>query len=230
MKLNNIKKLLCAFALVLTTNAQALIVDLHERDYLTLGDGLITYDSTTGLEWLDVTFTAGLSMLEVEANPFIWAEGWDWVTTDQMETIFNHAKNEPLWGNLPYNSYEHILAYPLANLFGPTSFSFSPESISSTVYGYSRNFEFDIDSLEYTYAVIQGKINLDIHDPYYPGFDDWPCDEDCLRFRTELVWSETDTLPYFGAWLVRVPEPPAILLFGIGMIGLVGFTKRRKAA
>jgi hypothetical protein len=28
----------------------------------------------------------------------------------------------------------------------------------------------------------------------------------------------------------RVPEPPAILLFGIGLIGLIGFTKRRKAA
>jgi hypothetical protein len=28
----------------------------------------------------------------------------------------------------------------------------------------------------------------------------------------------------------KVPEPPAILLFGIGLIGLVGFSKRRKVA
>jgi hypothetical protein len=30
--------------------------------------------------------------------------------------------------------------------------------------------------------------------------------------------------------VLPVPEPPAILLFGIGLIGLIGFTKRRKAA
>jgi len=30
--------------------------------------------------------------------------------------------------------------------------------------------------------------------------------------------------------VARVPEPSAILLFGIGLIGLIGFTRRRKAA
>ena len=30
--------------------------------------------------------------------------------------------------------------------------------------------------------------------------------------------------------VARVSEPPAILLFGIGLIGLIGFRKRRKAA
>jgi hypothetical protein len=33
-----------------------------------------------------------------------------------------------------------------------------------------------------------------------------------------------------GPFPGKVPEPPAILLFGIGLIGLIGFTKRRKSA
>lgn len=33
-----------------------------------------------------------------------------------------------------------------------------------------------------------------------------------------------------GCFPGKVPEPPAILLFGIGLIGLIGFSKRRKAA
>lgn len=33
-----------------------------------------------------------------------------------------------------------------------------------------------------------------------------------------------------GCFPGKVPEPPAILLFGIGLIGLIGFTRRRKVA
>ncbi|MCK5001822.1 MAG: hypothetical protein KAS57_02300 [Gammaproteobacteria bacterium] len=41
---------------------------LVERDWLAPGDGAITWDTATGLEWLDLTETAGLSFNQVAAQ------------------------------------------------------------------------------------------------------------------------------------------------------------------
>lgn len=43
-------------------SASAAIPNLSSRDYLASGDGLITYDASTNLEWLDLTFTVGNSV------------------------------------------------------------------------------------------------------------------------------------------------------------------------
>ena len=56
--------------LVLTTSClmnvakATLITDLTEMDWRATGDNLLTLDSSTGLEWLDITHTAGNSEIE----------------------------------------------------------------------------------------------------------------------------------------------------------------------
>lgn len=42
--------------------------ELLERDWQTSGDGLLTYDTATGLEWLDVTLTVNMSYNDVTAQ------------------------------------------------------------------------------------------------------------------------------------------------------------------
>lgn len=57
------------------------------------GDGLITRDTATGLEWLDVSETSGLSYNEVEAGADGWlASGWRHATGAQVCDLFaRHA-------------------------------------------------------------------------------------------------------------------------------------------
>ena len=223
-----IKIILGVLAFVLATNVHSTIIDLVEKDYLTASDGLITYDKSTGLEWLDLTFTAGFSMLDVEANASIWADGWQWATIDQMETMFGHASNY-------INSYEEpLIAYPLAELLGPTYTVIRPgEYITKHAMGFSRNFLFDTelyeDGYDYSTAIIKGGINLDPSDSWYPYLPFPLCDsEDCADWRNP-GWKETDMNTNYGAWLVRdtvVPIPPAVWLFCSGLVGLIGIARR----
>lgn len=41
---------------------------VHERDFLTAGDGLLTYDDENNREWLDLTETLDLAFTEVDEH------------------------------------------------------------------------------------------------------------------------------------------------------------------
>lgn len=45
---------------------------------------------------------------------------------------------------------------------------------------------------------------------------------------TRVIWGACGTTIEYHFTKASVPEPSAILLFGIGMVGLIGFSKRRK--
>ena len=49
MVYKSIVSAICVCLAVVSINAHSSIVDLQERDYLIAGDGLITYDQSTGL-------------------------------------------------------------------------------------------------------------------------------------------------------------------------------------
>jgi len=63
--------------------------DLVEEDLFTLGDGLITYDTNTGLYWLDLTVTTNLSYNDVlnEINEGGSLEGFWYATTADIDTL-----------------------------------------------------------------------------------------------------------------------------------------------
>ncbi|MEG3764920.1 hypothetical protein [Alteromonas sp. 14N.309.X.WAT.G.H12] len=73
-------------AMVVAGSANA---ELVETDWLTDGDGLATLDTTTGLEWLDLTVTDSLSINEVslelgEGGDY---EGWRLPTAEEVEAL-----------------------------------------------------------------------------------------------------------------------------------------------
>jgi len=63
---------------------------LVERDWSVAGDGALTYDTATGLEWLDVTATAGLSYNQVFAQlgPGGAYEGFSFASGQQATDLF----------------------------------------------------------------------------------------------------------------------------------------------
>jgi hypothetical protein len=66
--------------------------DVTTRDLLATGDGLITHDSETGLDWLDLTETTSLSWDELYAGAGGWvSNGWRHATTAEVCELLQHA-------------------------------------------------------------------------------------------------------------------------------------------
>ena len=76
------KKMIVAGMLVLwsISVSAAVIENLSERDWLN-GDSALTYDESTGLEWLDLDLTSGMSLNQIDSsgilNIFRWATPWE---------------------------------------------------------------------------------------------------------------------------------------------------------
>ena len=65
---------------------------LVERDWLSVGDGLITYDTETGIEWLDVPVTISKSYNEVTV---LINQNIDYVLYQENQTVYHHHQNHP---------------------------------------------------------------------------------------------------------------------------------------
>lgn len=76
--------------------------DLVATDWKTSGDALATLHEETGIEWLDLTQTDGMSIQEVidQTNQGGTFEGWRLPTFDEIDTFVRYAFN----GKLPANS------------------------------------------------------------------------------------------------------------------------------
>lgn len=71
---------------------------LIERDWQISGDAALTYDTATGLEWLDLTVTAGMSYNEVAAELEGGGayDGFAFASEQQVTELFNSADLQEL--------------------------------------------------------------------------------------------------------------------------------------
>ncbi|HED33671.1 MAG TPA: hypothetical protein ENJ08_05545, partial [Gammaproteobacteria bacterium] len=111
-----IKHLSIIFLLVLSSPLHAALIS---SDYLTPGDNLITRDTVTGLEWLDLTVTQGLSPDSVQSNPVFSAQGFRYALFDDVSTLFQSAGITPTSGNPVSGQISEVTA--LINLLGATT-------------------------------------------------------------------------------------------------------------
>jgi hypothetical protein len=81
-----------------SSNASHLIVE----DLASPGDGLIIRDPSTGLEWLKVTVTLGLSINDVLADPLITSGAFRYATESEVQALFVGA-GLPLPGTGSYS-------------------------------------------------------------------------------------------------------------------------------
>ena len=71
--------------------APAAFADLTEGDLIAGGDGLVTQDSDSGLEWLDLTATLGDTWNEAEASTYVVDHGFRHATHLEVEQLFLNA-------------------------------------------------------------------------------------------------------------------------------------------
>jgi hypothetical protein len=193
MKVTN--GLLCFGALLISGQVNAALID----------NGTSMFDTGTGLEWLDLTQTQGISWNSAESSAFVTVDGYVHATEAQVITLFTNA------GFLTTNNVNNPLNNPAAadllNFLGCTQFC-------GTVNATGRGFA------EWN-ATTTTRPNY-----HTSGLGAGAATTSLLNLNYDL----TDATA--GHFLVRaavVPVPAAVWLFGSGLIGLVGVARRKKA-
>jgi len=239
------KALTITLLLVSSLAANASIVDL----------GTITRDTDTGLEWLDVTETQGLSYNQViaEMGDGGTYEGWRYAISSELDRLILNFGYVPQYNECPYgNSICDPLYISSGPIFSVTHISSSWDSlIEEMILTLGDTLDAGYDALNHNHDVAPTGAGHTIgilgSSTYTPGRLDTGVindSETIFRLTGEQASDSRnsvstidssmhpDTYNYFvGSFLVRpsaVPIPAAAWLFGSALIGLVGLKRKKQ--
>jgi hypothetical protein len=181
---------------------------LFSMDSARWGAGSLTGDSSTGLQWLDLDISTGISyntMLTEQADGGLY-EGFRYATATEVETLFSNAGIP----NINSGSAANVTpAQALVDLLGNTTGSTPGETIGFT--GTAAGFGQAVGVLDYY---------LSAGVPFYKAS------------TTSLDYGMAFSADSVGHWLIseapipEVPVPAAWLLFS-SALGLLTLSKRK---
>ena len=191
---------------MVSTEAHAILINL---DRYNTGDRLITSDTITGLEWLDVTETQGMSYRDVRSDTTLDNEGWRYATNFEVGDLFDTYLTV---GNLGQ----------MQGFFGVTSTVYDPNAGDRR---YTHGFvEFVDGSGEYGTPYGDAVIIRYVSG----GTSSW------FTRNYGTAWNPGYSELTGGNWLVRqtpepnpVPEPSTIILVGTALFGMFAFGRKK---
>lgn len=197
-----------AFMIVVAASAEAALV---ERDLFTPGDHYLTWDTATGLEWLDLTLTIGISYNNVAA-------GYGGYTTTYGFVFANQADTTTLFADAGLSPVSGTSSDPAKVAAGTSLIALMGCTANCATTPASRGFA-DLNNFSVTVATAPA---LSIN----PGVSvSWDADGAGILGKTQSIAGD-------GSWLVRtaaVPVPASVWLLGSGLLGLLGMACRKAA-
>jgi hypothetical protein len=204
---------------------------LIEQDLLLVDDGLITLDSSTGLEWLDVTQTVGMSYTSVLGSQYVSQMSFRYATLQELTALFDNAggSGDYLIPRSTINS-ENYNGVPVVENYSAAMSLLNFMGCTSYIVGQAC----DLDGQDWHIGMYGNQVNSGIQTaaivdaynnspPYGNAGAIW------VDF-SEFVPSRTTT--DFGSYLVRtssVPEPSVISILLIGILGMA-FARRKESS
>jgi len=172
---------------------------LIEQDFLTPGNGLITLDDVTGVRWLDVNVTKGLSYDDVVADVGGWASrGFRHATAEEVCDLFSrYAPSQDPCPDGGSPTFDWTVASDIQRLLGITQFESTPPG-EWTLEGWLDDGG-DPGRVGQAYVIRVG---------FYWG---------TASVETDVSLSSTAD-PTAGNYLVRAPEPGSALLLALASL------------
>jgi hypothetical protein len=206
------------FSAVLAGFSATASAELVTKDWINLGDELITYDTLSELHYLDLSFTLDTSFTEIKSRLETDLSGWRLPTETEVSMLFDSAFIEPLTFSAEGLSTVEIdtKSYNESNVF--------VEKLGSHESGYAYGLykdDSDILRMAGVYAP-SGNKNTIIGIDYVRNYD-YAIDVPHPHFATFLVSGRYE-LPAPSS-PSSVPAPAGFLL---SCIGLLGFCVTRK--
>jgi len=205
--------LIALAGLLIAPSASAMLV---EGDLFAAGDGRVTIDQATGLEWLDLTETDGDSYNQVLSSSFVTQDGFRYATRAEVETFLgkDHANfAEPLAGG--WLEADKLPATQILDLMGCTGDCDTGRNPFAQ--GLTAALS-DASAWAGQSFKITANFDGDISNPLSEATRG-----DAARSLNKLKTAGDEKI---GSFLVRVgtggstpvPEPSAALLFGAGVL------------
>ncbi len=194
------------------------------------GDNLLTLDTQTGIEWLNVALTNGQSYNDVEAGIYTAQLGFSYASGSDLSQLFvDSGVPEGCvvygcnWGYWDFGNPNYVATYNLVNLLGMTWDVSDPNNLLyGATWGQTFGLTADSDANgDYDVGGVRYNGNAD-----YAAFAHWSYGIDPYP---ALTMGPSDTNQYVGSFLIRetnsTPEPSTMLLMLAGLAGLVGLRK-----
>ena len=193
--------------------------DIISVDWKTAGDNLITRDTDTGLEWLDLTATTARSYSDISSKLGAGQEfdGWLYATRVEIGEFWDAFGGDSAYYN-GWSTQNNGLFDAIAPYWGDT-------------YCERRGCA----PGEGTSHIITGDMHVESSNQHLVTLSDdvtkdSSVNEDYVMLEFAVAVHPGLASYLYGSALVRetvVPIPSAVWLFGSGLIGLVGLARRK---
>lgn len=207
---------------IFCTSANA---EFTKQDYLSTGDNLASKDQSTGLSWLSLSLTSGMSVQEVLSETEYGKRfyGWRMPTGEEVETLLSNVYPTFKFNNNTQNEVTGIVINDIK--YADLWLNIVGMSFNGTVkYGYGL----------YTQAV--GNSSVTSMTGLY-----WDTREPIGRLYEDFgSYSVNERNGYYGVFLVRdnvlveppkqvdVPAPFPVALWALGIMLMTGLRKCKK--